>query len=585
MALKGEIKSQHGKTREALEAMCEYTPFYSCGGVLQWVNVMATPTAGVQINMENIDQIISQTMPASGPPDKLMQPLVVVVPEAKYDPEQHFGAMKLASPLEFVLAALKACARDVQKGLADADARKWKHVFQTVQMDFVFLAEAIVPMYAFHLREQYLQAGESVGWSMLQRVQMIIREKHSLEVRAGGKKCSAARLSAVFSNSVRLAASSEKMSAAVIDIALTIESRVLSIDACRAMLEEMDQRWGLRGPFDSVYKLQALINKAKTPATIRWVMASLFDSLRMGILEVGDFSVKKLEKEWCPLAIMKNQFHEYLLSTFLDSHNFSIEGKTKLREVFADHASVRRMVAAYPDSGRSVELAWQGFLPPSITRVSELIEGICFSDMHDTSLKTAAKYHKSVTDALAYNPVQEDITGILEALQAEVQAAGASTANSVGGERAAEKGAATGNDNNSPADVVIVDAPSKKVQEKMNEMTADDQDHWNSAADRLMRQYIRIVVFTGSQPELVLGWEPRACVSWFHFVFVFGSLLSPSWLSPPPCWSGCVVVSIMRLGLFRELVQTATATCGDDNNHENNNDDDDKNKTKRQQQH
>lgn len=504
--MKAESKVQAEKSREALESMSEYTPFYSCGGVLQWANVLATPTAGVQINMDSIDQMISQSMPASGPPDRLMQPLVVVVPHTKYNPEEHLGAMKLASPLEFVLAALKACARDVEKGLDDTGARKWKTVFQTVQMDFVLITEAVVPMYAFHLREQYLQAGESVGWSMLQRVQMIIREKHTLEVRAGGKKCSAARLSAVFTNSVRMAASSEKMSPGFIDIALTIEARVLSIEACKHMLEEMDQRWGLRGPFDSVYKLQTLINKAKTPAAIQWVMASLLDSLRMGYLEVGDFSVKKLEKEWCPLALMKSQFHEYFLSTFLDSHGFSLEGKAKLRAVFASHESVRRCVSSYPDSGKVVELAWQGLLPPSITRMSELIEGICFAEMHDSSLKTGAKYHKSVTDVLAYNLVQEDVNGILEALQAELQAAGAPPiANQ---ENASESGGtAATTTTTASVDIPIdmgFDEPTKKVVEKMDGLTSEEKDYWSGAADRLLRQYVRVVVFPASQPELVL---------------------------------------------------------------------------------
>jgi hypothetical protein len=113
----------------------------------------------------------------------------------------------------------------------------------------------------------------------------------------------------------------------------------------------LDAEYSLNGPFNSVYKLQTLVNGAKTPGAIEWTLTSLSDALKMGFLELGDFSNSKLKGWVLELHMMKFKMHSYFLTVFLDSHPFPSAAKQKLRNIFADHASVRQQLTNYPEDG------------------------------------------------------------------------------------------------------------------------------------------------------------------------------------------------------------------------------------------
>jgi hypothetical protein len=246
---------------------------------------------------------------------------------------------------------------------------------------------------------------------------MVIREKHALENK--GMKISAIKLSTHFLSSVQTASSSENMSASFIDAALTIESRILTSAVAREILNIMDSKYGMHGPLNSVYKLQAIINRARTPSLIEWCMTSLADSIAMGFLEPGECSIKKLEKVHCDVSMMKHQFHEYLLGPYLDEKGFPTASKAKARAVLCSHASVRSQLTNYPIEPQ-VEISWQAAVPASLTKFCEFVESVVFSDNHDTSLRTGIKYRKEVKDIMEYQLVKEDLDAIQELLEKEV---------------------------------------------------------------------------------------------------------------------------------------------------------------------
>lgn len=335
-----------------------------------WVNHLWTPTPGVQITERSINDIIQRNY-ANGPPMRLPHPLVVAVTEDGESIMNHKGAMRLVSPCEYTHAALKACYRDVAANKGDQIVRQWKHAFQSAQFVFVKLEEAMLSMYAFQLREDALAESTQVAWTAIQRVQMVIREKHVMEARGG--KVTAARLAAAFSKGVRLASTSEPMSPAFVDAALTIEARVLCSEAARSAVNFLEDTYGIAGPFNSVYKLQAVVNRCKTTTAIEWTMSSLVDSLRMGFLEVGDFSVAKLNKEHCDMCLLKQGFHSHFLVRFLDCNQVDADAKAKARTVLATHASVRKMLTGYPDQPPP-EISWQAAEKPSTIKFIELVE-------------------------------------------------------------------------------------------------------------------------------------------------------------------------------------------------------------------
>ena len=90
----------------------------------------------------------------------------------------------------------------------------------------------------------------------------------------------------------------------------------------------------------------------------------------------------------------------------MEEHNFTAESKIKVRDVMKSHSSVRRMLSPY-DGEPTPEISWLATLPPSSTKLCELIEGACYGDIHDSSLKTAVKAGKGVSDVMEYKLVQE----------------------------------------------------------------------------------------------------------------------------------------------------------------------------------
>ena len=109
----------------------------------------------------------------------------------------------------------------------------------------------------------------------------------------------------------------------------------------------------------------------------------------MGFLEVGDCSVKKLNKELCALALLKRGFHEYFLTDFVDKHPFPLNAKTTIRNVLANHEMVRKKLSSYPGDP-PVELSWQSTQQASTVQLLELIEGIVYGDHYDATLRTGA---------------------------------------------------------------------------------------------------------------------------------------------------------------------------------------------------
>ena len=291
------------------------------------------------------------------------------------------------------------------------------------------------------------------------------------------------------------------MSASFIDCALTINKRVLTIPACAELLRAMDDVYGTRGPFDSVFKIQVIINRSKTPSAIAWVLECVVDQLRMQQLEVGDFNTRKLDSLHCPVAMLKYQFHEYFLTTFIDKHPFALADKAKLRSVFADHQSIRTNLTARPGE-TDVEIAWRSKLAPSSNMVCELIEGICFGDAHDASLRTGVKYHKSVEDVLDYNLVKEEVAAILDTLQKEQHALAG--ANPLPGAAGTEQDPAK--QEQAAADKANAETEKhlyNNMQESIDKLDDEAKALWTAQADKLCRQYTRVVVHPQTEKQLV----------------------------------------------------------------------------------
>ena len=239
---------------------------------------------------------------------------------------------------------------------------------------------------------------------------------------------------------------------------------------------------------DSVYKLQKIIDRCTTASNITWALAHFEDNLRMEYTNKGDYTVAKLNKELCDMALLKLGIHEHLLGSFLDAHPFAADDKTRARTVLATHASARKFMHAYPGDP-PCDLTWQTKHTPGIIAFLDLADGLIFGDRYDATLRQGLRNRKAAETVLTYQLIKEDLDEVLEQL--------AKDALPMPGELAAQaagNGQSSTDQQDDAAPTVSHSAADKETLEKLTMLDPDIKDQWTDAASRLVRQFCHILL-------------------------------------------------------------------------------------------
>ena len=87
----------------------------------------------------------------------------------------------------------------------------------------------------------------------------------------------------------------DQLSESFFEATIAVHAKILSHVGRRQLLHELDQEYGQKGPFSSVYKLEAISKKAATPPAITWAITAAVDLFRRGDLKLEDFSQRSIE--------------------------------------------------------------------------------------------------------------------------------------------------------------------------------------------------------------------------------------------------------------------------------------------------
>lgn len=367
-----------------------------------WMNHITSPTAGVKISERSVDAIVKHHF-SDGPPKHLPFVLFAFIPFKKFNIEtEKVRGLCRVSPCEQSWAAIKACARDTQD---DEKMRKWRNCFLSSPMCFLLDLQTRVAIHAFQLRENPLIDAEHVTWSTLQRIQMVSRERASL---GGGPTTK--QLVRHFAK-ITLAKSSESFTEGFIEAAMLTDKNIFNSKEQTALhiLQDWDEQFGMFGPFNSVYKLEALIQKSKTPQNIVWVLRTIQDGLTVRTLVPGAITVNGLKMVTVPLALMKQSLLHELLYTYLDSKPFTSAARQMIRAKMKDHATVRSSISQDLVVTNDVDMSWGATQAESTMNMIQVIECMVYGDTYDTALKNAIKAGKGADVVISsYPSVTED---------------------------------------------------------------------------------------------------------------------------------------------------------------------------------
>ena len=87
----------------------------------------------------------------------------------------------------------------------------------------------------------------------------------------------------------------EKVTESYVDCAMTVHQRALSVPEVRAIVFEAEDRFGVNTPFDSLYKIESIIKRAKSAENIHYVcdyIYSNFQQEQLTTISVRDLTGK-----------------------------------------------------------------------------------------------------------------------------------------------------------------------------------------------------------------------------------------------------------------------------------------------------
>ena len=128
-----------------------------------------------------------------------------------------------------------------------------------------------VALFNFQMREQLLNDALQVGWTALQRIQMVMREKKKLDVNG---RVTAPRLSQHVAK-VRISAGAETISPAFIDVALTIDMRLFAVNDAKTYCSALTVHMVSKDPWTRSTSYRRSLTGARRPATSRGLSLTL----------------------------------------------------------------------------------------------------------------------------------------------------------------------------------------------------------------------------------------------------------------------------------------------------------------------
>ena len=433
----------------------------------------------------------------AGPPANLKHDIVIGIPSGDYDAFAHLGALPRVSPCEYVHAVILGLEAAVEKKAPDADIRKWRAALLSCSFEFCVIPEDKLRFRAMQLREDARTDADAVQWTALQKIWVVMCEW------TPGVTTSAAKLAKKFSDNLKQSTRSEKYSVTFIDSALTVHQRLLSLPRCKALLVELDTLAGIDSPFNSVFKLNHLVSKCKTPSCIESTLFKMIHGWRLGHLELEDFATRKLHEWLIQMYILKDKMQHYLLNDFVAKHKFPIEDVVQIRAAFADTDSARKKLANYP-SELPADTYWKSTMCDASQEFCAFVENMCIGTDYNGTLKTALKAIREPAAVLGYQHIKDAVERVLENLEKHL------TANS-----------------KALAPIVEVvdkmpEAPEVPENQRLGTPLAtvqtlllanpDESDHWRAVAERRAQQYIKLVhVSSLSELEAQLSSSSIAC--------------------------------------------------------------------------
>ena len=227
------------------------------------------------------------------------------------------------SPEEFGHVPLFQTEKAIEEGCDDQVLRGWLHLWLTVPAVFEVHAPGRDREWrGQNLRETLVDTGIIVKRTVKQRVEDVAGFRKELHVEGGKGEASSKQIADLYSKNMVYAQSTEIVSAAFVDSACTVDRRILSDPIGSTVMTFCDEYFTKmkEHPFESIYTLQGICDRAKGPDRLMWILQGLVDHYRMGFINKSSFAVNAIrdaKNSYCNVLNLKMDAKAYLLGDWL----------------------------------------------------------------------------------------------------------------------------------------------------------------------------------------------------------------------------------------------------------------------------
>ena len=234
--------------------------FMSAGNFM-WIDHTWLCNHRVPLNRGNIKYLMKTVFKHDDPPKTSPYRAVIGL---SLDQNASHGGLQRLSPEEIDHSILFAIELAIEQNVGDGILRAWLAFIRSYPMQFELIDEGDDRMWrAQNVREELVDIGEVVKRTVIDRVQDVAGLKREKEMETG-QSMSSEKMAKLYQTKMKYARSTEKVSEAFVDSAITIDKRVLSCPVNQKLLEWCDETFvgvGKQHPFTSVYALQALCDR------------------------------------------------------------------------------------------------------------------------------------------------------------------------------------------------------------------------------------------------------------------------------------------------------------------------------------
>ena len=456
------------------------------------------------MNASKIKAMQEFYFPVGAPPTVFPFAVTLAVDDADMNIKEAAGSLERISPEEPVHALLFSLKEAIETKVSDDVLRSYRQLLLTIPTEFVKVPKGEERYWkALNMREDIIERCRILTRSMRQRVYEVAGFKMDQE-KIQNKTLSSLQIATMYEKHMKYSKKTEKVSKAFVDTALTIYSRVFSIAECRELLERADNVFDPAShPLQSIYSLQALVDRAKTAANIVWSLEGLIDGFSMSYLSLSNFVVTKLKdprESAIEVLMLKKQVKEVILNaSWLTPMALKPEIVAKALAVFASFDSVRLTWQNYPaENGEdsTCDTTYMAGWPQSATLLFEFLDDVIYGKEFVGRYKDAIKNRSTPEDFLAYPSVVVRIEAIAEAIRSEQPAtassgatgAGNATTAAAGGAGEAQSGTSTAT---TPGTAAA--ATTDTVEGAFSAMSHDDQTSWDRYMKKTIRTNVRLI--------------------------------------------------------------------------------------------